>query len=157
MIRRVTPRGLLTMQMLGGWLDQALVDQYFTGTTSKINGVGLEVLAKEAAMKHAHAFEPATESHTELVGGGAYHFRKGGEFHILNPQTVSTLQHSVRENKYETFKQFAEMVDQQNKDLSTLRGLMVFKESKKPVKLDEVEPATEIVKRFASLGIDPPA
>ena len=141
-------RGAQIFEAIG--LDQELVDQYFTGTTSKINGVGIDVLAKEASMKHAHAFEPATESYTELISGGAYHFRKGGEFHILNPQTVATLQQSVRENKYETFQQFADMVDQQNKDLSTLRGLMVFKPSKKPVKLDEVEPATEIVKRFAT-------
>ncbi len=141
-------RGAQIFEAIG--LDQPLIDQYFTGTASKISGVGLDVLAKEAAMKHAHAFEPDTESHTELVAGGAYHFRKGGEFHILNPATVSTLQHAVRENKFETFEQFTALIDQQNKELATLRGLMEFKPSKKPVKIDEVEPASEIVKRFAT-------
>ncbi|MEO5926021.1 MAG: glutamate synthase large subunit [Bryobacteraceae bacterium] len=141
-------RGAQIFEAIG--LDDAVIEQYFTGTASRISGVGLDVLAKEAAMKHAHAFEPATESYTELKVGGTYHYRKDGEFHIINPATVSALQHAVRQEKYETFKEFTEMIDNQNKELATLRGLMNFKESKKPVKLEEVEPASEIVKRFAT-------
>lgn len=141
-------RGAQIFEAIG--LDDSLIEKYFTGTASRISGVGLEVLAKEAAMKHAHAFEPATESYTELKPGGTYHYRVGGEFHIINPQTVSKLQHAVRNEKHETFKEFTDMIDQQSKDLATLRGLMQFKESSKPVKLDEVEPASEIVKRFAT-------
>jgi len=141
-------RGAQIFEAIG--LDQGLIDQYFTGTASRINGVSLDVLAKEAAMKHAHAFEPATESHTELKVGGTYHYRVGGEFHIINPQTVSKLQHATHDQKYETFKEFSSMIDQQSKDLATLRGLMSFRESTKPLKIEEVEPASEIVKRFAT-------
>jgi glutamate synthase domain-containing protein 2 len=108
------------------------------------------VLAQEAAMKHAHAYEPATESHTELVSGGHYAYRVHGEHHMLNPLTVSKLQHAVKDERYETFKEFAALIDQQNTDLATLRGLMVFRENSKPLKIDEVEPASEIVKRFAT-------
>ncbi len=141
-------RGAQIFEAIG--LDENVIEKYFTGTASRINGVGLEVLAKEAIMKHAYAFEPATESHTELQVGGAYHYRVRGEHHILNPTTVSKLQHAVRDDRYETFKEFAEFVDNQNRDLATLRGLMRFRENSKPLKIDEVEPATEIVKRFAT-------
>jgi glutamate synthase (NADPH) large chain len=141
-------RGAQIFEAIG--LDQSLIDRYFTGTASRINGVGLDVLAKEAAMKHAHAFEPATESHTELQVGGSYHYRVNGEYHLLNPLTVAKLQHAVRNERFETFEEYAALIDQQNKDLATLRGLMEFRESSKPVKIDEVEPASEIVKRFAT-------
>jgi glutamate synthase domain-containing protein 2/glutamate synthase domain-containing protein 3 len=141
-------RGAQIFEAIG--LDDALVEKYFTGTASRIKGVGLPVLAKEAAMKHAHAYEPATESYTELQVGGTYHYRVRGEHHLLNPLTVSKLQHAVRDERYETFKEYAAMVDNQNAELSTLRGLMRFRENAKPLKLDEVEPASEIVKRFAT-------
>jgi glutamate synthase domain-containing protein 2/glutamate synthase domain-containing protein 1/glutamate synthase domain-containing protein 3 len=141
-------RGAQIFEAIG--LDQKLIDQYFTGTPSRIGGVGLEVIEKEAAMKHQHAFEPVTESHTELAVGGAYQFRVRGEYHLFNPLTVSKLQHAVRDERYETFKEYAAMIDQQNKDLATLRGLMVFRENAQPLKLEEVEPASEIVKRFAT-------
>jgi glutamate synthase domain-containing protein 2 len=141
-------RGAQIFEAIG--LDDALVEQYFTGTASKIKGVGLEVLAKEAAMKHAHAYEPATESYTELQVGGSYHYRVRGEYHMLNPQTVSKLQHAVHDERYETFKEYAALIDQQNTELATLRGLMRFRENAKPLKIDEVEPASEIVKRFAT-------
>ncbi len=141
-------RGAQIFEAIG--LDQAIIDQYFTGTGSRINGVGLDVLAKEATMKHAHAFEPVTESHTELQVGGTYHYRVGGEYHLINPMTVSKLQHAVRDERYESFKEFTTYVDNQGKELATLRGLMRFRENSKPLKIDEVEPASEIVKRFAT-------
>ena len=117
-------RGAQIFEAIG--LDDSVIKEYFTGTASRISGVGLEVLAKEAAMKHAHAFEPVTESHTELISGGQYHYRVGGEHHIINPLTVSKLQHAVKDERYETFKEFSALVDQQNAELATLRGLMVF-------------------------------
>ncbi|MEP6962186.1 MAG: glutamate synthase large subunit, partial [Acidobacteriota bacterium] len=141
-------RGAQIFEAIG--LDKNVIDQYFTGTASRISGVGLGVLAKEAAMKHEHAFTPATESNTELIAGGSYHYRVGGEHHMLNPVTVAKLQHAVRDGRYESFQEYAALIDQQSKELATLRGLMEFRESKKPLKLEEVEPASEIVKRFAT-------
>jgi len=144
-------RGAQIFEAIG--LNHDLIDRYFTGTASRIEGVGLDVLAREAQSKHAHAFRPTTESETELDVGGSYQFRVNGEYHLLNPLTVSKLQHSVnagREEGYSTFQEYAALIDQQNTDLCTLRGLMVIREPERPVKLDEVEPAGEIVKRFAT-------
>ncbi len=141
-------RGAQVFEAIG--LNQAMVDQYFTGTASRIEGVGLEVLAREALMKHAHAFSPLTESETELSVGGDYQYRIRGEYHLINPATISKLQHAVRQDKFETFEEYAELIDQQNRHMCTLRGLMDFKYADKPLPLAEVEPASEIVKRFAT-------
>jgi len=144
-------RGAQIFEAIG--LNSDLIDRYFTGTASRIEGVGLDVLAREAEAKHAHAFRPPTESETELDVGGSYQYRVTGEYHLVNPLTVSKLQHSVhqgREEGYATFQEYAALIDRQNKDLCTLRGLMVLREPERPVKLDEVEPASEIVKRFAT-------
>ena len=144
-------RGAQIFEAIG--LNHELVDRYFTGTASRIEGVGLDVLAREAQTKHAHAFRPTTESETELEVGGSYQYRVKGEYHLLNPLTVSKLQHSVHQGTgegYSTFQDYAALIDQQNKELCTLRGLMEFREPERPVKLDEVEPASEIVKRFAT-------
>ena len=141
-------RGAQVFEAIG--LNQSLIDKYFTGTSSRIEGVGLEVLAREAQMKHAHAYKPFTQSETELEPGGAYQYRVRGEFHMLNPLSVSKLQHAVRNGSFETFQEYTDLIDKQNRDLCTLRGLMELKTAKKPVPLDEVEPVTEIVKRFAT-------
>ncbi|MFL6450598.1 MAG: glutamate synthase large subunit [Bryobacteraceae bacterium] len=141
-------RGAQVFEAVG--LNQALVDQYFTGTASRIEGVGLDVLADEAIAKHSFAFRPISESEPELTIGGNYQFRVHGEHHLLNPQTVSKLQHAVQAAKYETFEEYARLIDEQNTNLSTLRGLMTLKTNPRPIPLDEVEPATEIVKRFAT-------
>ncbi len=141
-------RGAQVFEAIG--LNKELVDQYFTGTASRIEGVGLEVLAREALMKHAHAFSPQTDSETELDIGGDYQYRIRGEYHLLNPATISKLQHAVREPKFETFQEYTELIDQQNRHMCTLRGMMEFKYADKPLPLSEVEPASEIVKRFAT-------
>src|SRR5579863_9987913 len=141
-------RGAQVFEAIG--LNKSMVDQYFTGTASRIEGVGLEVLAREALMKHAHAFRPVTESETELNVGGDYQYRIKGEYHLLNPLTISKLQHAVREKRFETFEEYTDLIDQQNQHLCTLRGLMELKPGENPVKLSEVEPASEIVKRFAT-------
>ena len=141
-------RGAQVFEAIG--LNRTLVDEYFTGTASRIEGVGLEILAREALMKHAHAFQPVTESETELSVGGDYQYRIKGEYHLLNPLTISKLQHAVREKRYETFEEYTDLIDKQNRQLCTLRGLMELKTADKPVKLSEVEPASEIVKRFAT-------
>jgi glutamate synthase domain-containing protein 2/glutamate synthase domain-containing protein 1/glutamate synthase domain-containing protein 3 len=160
LLKVISKMGISTLQSYRGaqifeaiGLNHDLIDRYFTGTASRIEGVGLDVLAREAQTKHAYAFRPTTDSETELDVGGSYQYRVGGEYHLVNPLTVSKLQHAVhkgRDEGYATFQEYAALIDQQNKELCTLRGLMMFREPERPVKLDEVEPASEIVKRFAT-------
>ncbi|HTD44570.1 MAG TPA: glutamate synthase large subunit, partial [Bryobacteraceae bacterium] len=141
-------RGAQIFEAIG--LNQSLIDKYFTGTASRLEGVGLDVLAREAQMKHEHAFRPFTESETELDVGGSYQYRVNGEYHLLNPLTVSKLQHAVHDKRFETFEEYSDLIDKQNRDLCTLRGLMELKTAKKPVPLEQVEPASAIVRRFAT-------
>jgi glutamate synthase (NADPH/NADH) large chain len=131
-------------------LNRTVMNRYFTGTSSRIEGVGMEVLAREALMKHAFAMQPASESSATLRVGGEYQFRVSGERHLLNPLTVSTLQHSVQQSKFESFEKFAKIINQQNRDHLMLRGMLEFKPAGAPVPLDDVEPVSEIVKRFAT-------
>ncbi len=141
-------RGAQIFEAIG--LNKSLIERYFTGTASRIEGVGLDVLAEEAHQKHVFSLQPPTEFETELMVGGDYQYRVRGEHHLLNPTTVSKLQHAVKEEKYETFQEFADLIDTQNQKLATLRGLMELKFAKTPVPMDEVEPASSIVKRFAT-------
>src|SRR5437763_498503 len=101
-------------------------------------------------MKHQHAFQPITEADTELAVGGNYQYRIRGEYHLFNPLTVSKLQHAVRQHSYQTFREYTDLIDNQNTTLCTLRGLLEFEKSDKPVPIEEVEPAASIVKRFAT-------
>ena len=139
-------RGAQVFEAIG--LNQALVDEYFTGTSSRIEGVGLDVLAREAVMKHQAAFHPV-ESDTELPVGGSYAYRLRGEYHLLNPQTIAKMQHAIKTKSFATFKEYTDLMDEQSRNLCTLRGLFQFKKSK-PVPLADVEPASEIVHRFAT-------
>jgi glutamate synthase (NADPH) large chain len=141
-------RGAQVFEAIG--LNRDLVDAYFAGTTSRLQGVGLDVLGREAQMKHEFAFQPLTEFDTELAVGGSYHFRVKGEYHLINPLTVSKLQHAVRENNFRTFEEYAELVDQQNHNMATLRSLMKIKKAAEPIPIEKVEPAKEIVKRFTT-------
>ena len=141
-------RGAQIFEAIG--LNKSLVEKYFTGTASRIDGVGLEVLAREAKMKHDLAFHPMTEADTELPVGGNYQYRVRGEYHLLNPLTISKLQHAVRQETYESFEEYSRLINDQNRQLCTLRGLMDFKWAAKPLPIDEVEPAKEIVRRFAT-------
>jgi len=141
-------RGAQVFEAVG--LNQSLVEAYFPGTTSRVEGIGLAALAREAQMKHAYAFQPLTDSETELVVGGHYQYRIDGEYHLLNPTTISKLQHAVRQNSFATFQEFTDLIDDQNKDLCTLRGLLQLKYADAPIPLEEVEPAKEIVKRFTT-------
>ena len=140
-------RGAQVFEAIG--LSRKLVEKYFTGTSSRIEGIGLEALAREAGMKHDYAFRPVTEADTELAAGGNYHYRASGEYHLVNPQSVAKLQHAVRSESYQTYKEYAEVVNNQSRHLCTLRGLMRFRKGR-PVDLSEVEPASEIVKHFAT-------
>ncbi len=141
-------RGAQIFEAIG--LNKSLVDKYFTGTASRIEGVGLDVIAREAQMKHEFAFRPLTESETELDIGGQYQFRVHGEYHMINPLTISKLQHSVRQGSYKTYKEFSDLINDQSQHLCTLRGLLEFRKGTRSVPIEEVEPASEIVKRFAT-------
>src|SRR5262249_48194863 len=141
-------RGAQVFEAIG--LNKSLVDTYFAGTTSRLEGIGLDVLPREAQMKHEHAFRPLTESETALTVGGSYHYRVDGEYHSLNPFTISKLQHSVRQSNYQTFREYTDAIENQSRTLCTLRSLMRIKKSDQPVPIEEVESAKEIVKRFTT-------
>ena len=141
-------RGAQVFEAIG--LNSGLIEKYFTGTPSRIEGIGLDVLAREAKMKHEHAFRPLNDSDTELDTGGNYQYRVRGEYHLFNPLTVSKLQHAVRQEDFKTFREYTDLVDNQSRQLCTLRALMEFKWARHPVPIEEVEPASAIVKRFAT-------
>ncbi|WP_066519232.1 glutamate synthase large subunit [Curtobacterium ammoniigenes] len=132
-------------------LSQEFVDQYFTGTSSILGGVGIDVVANENAERHAQAYQDAGPviAHERLQTGGEYQWRREGPPHLFNPQTVFRLQHATRARRYDIFKEYSKAVDEQSEELMTLRGLFSFKTGARPaIPLDEVEPIEEIVKRF---------
>jgi len=134
-------------------LGTDVVDACFTGTVSRLGGVGLDVLAREVASRHALAFpaNPEERAHRTLEAGGEYQWRREGEYHLFNPETVFRLQHATREGRYDVFKQYTDLINEQAKQLATLRGLFTFREGvRTPIPLDEVEPVSEIVKRFST-------
>jgi glutamate synthase (NADPH/NADH) large chain len=132
-------------------LGQQIVDEYFTGTPSRLGGVGLDVLAAEAASRHATAYPvvPSARAHRRLDVGGEYLWRREGELHLFNPETVFLLQHATRERRYEVFGEYADKVESLNRAGGTLRGLFDFR-PRTPIPLDEVEPVSSIVQRFAT-------
>ncbi|PNE13412.1 glutamate synthase large subunit, partial [Amycolatopsis sp. BJA-103] len=137
-------------------LGDEVVQNCFTGTTSRLGGVGFDTLALEVAERHRRAFprDGFRANHRELETGADYQWRREGEPHLFNPQTVFKLQHSTRAGKYEVFKEYTKSVDDQAQKLYTLRGLFDFKIGRRPaVPIEEVEPVSEIVKRFATGAI----
>ncbi|MDY7106065.1 MAG: glutamate synthase large subunit [Actinomycetota bacterium] len=134
-------------------LDQELVDEYFTGSTSRLGGVGLDQLAEECRRRHAvaHPDNPLERAHRDLDVGGEYQWRREGEHHLFNPETVFKLQHATRTRRYEIFKEYTGRVNDQARDLATLRGLFELRTGQRtPVPIEEVEPVSEIVKRFST-------
>lgn len=134
-------------------LSQEIVDRYFTGTSSKLGGIGLDVIAAEVAARHHFAYldNPTEAAHRDLWSGGEYQWRREGELHLFNPKTVFKLQHATREQRYEVFKEYTELVNNQSQNLMTLRGLLKLRTGgRTPVSLDEVEPASAIIKRFST-------
>jgi glutamate synthase (NADPH/NADH) large chain len=134
-------------------LGQELVDEYFTGTVSRLGGIGLDELAEEVARRHRRAYAPRPSelAHRDLDLGGEYQWRREGEYHLFNPDTVFKLQHAARAKRYDVYKEYTRLVDDQSKRLATLRGLFTLREGVRPaVPIEEVEPASAIVKRFAT-------
>ncbi|MET9107737.1 glutamate synthase large subunit [Streptomyces zhihengii] len=143
-------RGAQVFEAVG--LDDAFVEKYFNGTATKIGGAGLDVVAKEVAARHAKAY-PATgipSAHRALEIGGEYQWRREGEPHLFDPETVFRLQHATRTKRYDIFKKYTDRVNEQSERLMTLRGLFGFTSDRPSIPVDEVEPVSEIVKRFST-------
>ncbi len=128
-------------------LRQDVIDEYFTGTSSRVGGVGLDVLTEEVLMRHRAAFPDRPVQGGVLPTGGQYQWRSDGEFHLFNPESIHRLQKSVRTGSYATYKSYAELIDDRAKNLSTLRGLLDFKKGAS-IPIDEVESVESIMKRF---------
>ncbi|MCC5952823.1 MAG: glutamate synthase large subunit [Acidimicrobiia bacterium] len=134
-------------------LGDELVDLCFSGTTSKLGGIGLDEVAEEVARRHrrAHLERPAERAHRTLEVGGEYQWRREGEHHLFNPETVFRLQHATRSKRYDIFKQYTTAVDDQSEKLATLRGLLQLRVGERPpVPIDEVESVADICKRFST-------
>ncbi|GAB90909.1 glutamate synthase large subunit [Gordonia rhizosphera] len=143
--------GAQLFQVIG--ISQATVDEFFTGLRSQLDGIGLDEIAAEVAARHALAFSerPTERAHRELEVGGEYQWRREGEYHLFNPDTVFKLQHATRTGQYKVFKEYTKLVDDQSKKMASLRGLFDFNfGDRDPIPIDKVEPAREIVKRFST-------
>ena len=131
-------------------LNRTFIDRYFTHTTSRIGGIGIDVIAEEVRLRHQRAFGEQPAGQAELDGGGEYQWRRDGEYHLFNPETVFKLQHATRDGRYAIFKQYTALVDRQNRHRATLRGLFRLTPPGSPVAIDEVESVEQIVRRFAT-------
>jgi len=155
-LKVMTKMGISTVQSYRGaqifeavGLNHDVIDRYFTWTASRIEGIGLDVIAEECRRRHHHAYEVSPTLDGELDAGGQYQWRRRGEYHMYNPDSIAKLQHSVRSGNFNLFKQYSAIVNEENKQLCTIRGLLRFRFDKNtPIPLAEVEPASEIVKRF---------
>ena len=142
-------RGAQIFEAVG--LNQELIDQYFTWTPSRIEGIGLDSVEAEVIQRHHSAFDSHhLVGERELEMGGAYQWRLNGEFHQWNPEVIARLQDSTRSGNWELYKEYARLVNDQSEKMATLRGLLEFKYTRTPVPLEDVEPASVIVKRFAT-------
>ncbi len=156
-VKVLSKMGISTIHSYGGaqifeaiGLNQDLIDHYFCWTPSRISGIGIDTIAEEVEMRHSHAFPPyGTPNGHTLEVGGKYQWRKEGEHHLFNPETIHYLQDACRTNRYDTFKKYSALVNDQDKRLATLRGLLSFKDAT-PIPLEEVEPIEAIMKRFKS-------
>jgi len=157
LLKTMAKMGISTLQSYRGaqifeavGLDRQLVEDCFAGTATQVSGAGYDVLAREGAMRHSRAFPGEEYSYPELDPGGLYQWRARGERHTFDPDSVAKLQHAVREDSYESYKEFAASADGDAERLCTLRGLLKFKFAEVAISIDEVEPAVEIMKRFCT-------
>ena len=142
-------RGAQIFEAIG--LEQGLVDEYFSWTSSRVGGIGLQAIEHEALQRYASAYgDTQVPASPALPLGGQYQWRRGGEHHQWNPDTIAMLQHAARTDNRDLYKKFARLVNDQSRRLATLRGLLDFNGDRTPVPIDEVEPASEIVRRFAT-------
>ena len=156
-VKVMSKMGISTLQSYQGaqifeaiGIGQEVIDRYFTWTDSRIEGIGLEVIAEEARRRHHRAFPEIEVDGKTLDEGGEYQWRQGGEHHLFNPETVHLLQKAVRTGSYEVYKEYARLIDDQSERLATLRGLLDIDFGDGPVPIDEVEPVEAITRRFKS-------
>jgi glutamate synthase (NADPH/NADH) large chain len=140
--------GAQIFEILG--IHKSVVDSYFSGAVSRIGGLGLDDIAREALIKHSRVFGKSTRPDMLLPTGGNYKWRRKGEQHLFNPQTIHLLQNATRKNDYNVYKQYSKLVNEQTKQAYTIRGLFEFNYNRAPVSLTEVEPVEAILKRFAT-------
>ena len=143
-------RGAQIFEAIG--ISNEVIDKYFTGTTSRLGGVGLDVFAQEVSKRHdvAYPFTGISPAHRQLAIGGEYQWRREGEPHLFDPETVFKLQHSTRTGQMDIFRSYTEKVNEQSKRLMTLRGLFELSKDRKPISIDEVEPIENILRRFST-------
>ncbi|RYE14017.1 MAG: glutamate synthase subunit alpha, partial [Sphingobacteriales bacterium] len=141
--------GSQVFEILG--LNNEVVDRYFSGAVSRIGGLGLDEIARESLSKHRAGFNANKADENRLLPeGGIYQWKRRGEAHLFNPQTVHLLQHATRTNNYEVYKNYAKVINEQGEKHFTIRGLLDFAHHREPISIDEVESAEEIMKRFAT-------
>ncbi len=141
-------RGAQIFEAVG--LSESFIDKYFTNTVSRIGGIGIYEVAQEVLAHHQRAFPDRDGGLRELAWGGQYQWRRDGEYHLFNPETVFRLQHSTRSGQYRIFKEYTRLVDDQSRRLATLRGLFELKSDRPPIPIEEVEPPENIYRRFAT-------
>jgi len=141
-------RGAQLFEAVG--LADEVVDSYFPGTSSRIGGVSLATIAREAQLRHESAFPDEIAAEPGLEIGGDYQWRRGGERHLFNPNTVHLLQRAVRQNDYALYQRYAELVNDQSREQYTIRGLLKLRSDNAPVRLEEVEPLEDIMRRFCT-------
>ena len=141
-------QGAQTFEILG--INKDVVDKCFTGAISRIEGMGFDEIAREALAKHFFAFNKREIPVDRLPVGGVFQWKQKGEFHLFNPQTIHLLQHATKTNDFATFKKYSKLVNEQTEKAATLRGLFQFKKTRESISIDEVEPAENIYKRFAT-------
>jgi glutamate synthase (NADPH/NADH) large chain len=141
-------QGAQIFEIIG--LNRSVVDKYFTGATSRIEGMGLDEIARETLGKHLFAFSKKDIPVDRLPAGGVYQWKRKGEFHLFNPSTIHFLQYSTHMNDYTAFKKYSKLINDQMEKAATLRGLLAFKRNRPSISLDEVEPEENILKRFAT-------
>jgi len=154
-VKTMSKMGISTIQSYGGaqifeavGINREVVDKYFTWTSTRIEGIGIDTIAEEVRKRHRHAFPDRQVNGATLEAGGQYQWRKDGEYHLFNPDTVHKLQNAVRTKNYAAFKDYSKAVNEQATNLATLRGLLQIKPAGASIPIDQVEPVSEIVKRF---------
>jgi len=157
MLKVMSKMGISTYQSYCGaqifdavGLSAELIDNYFCGTSSKVEGIGIEEIQSETEKRHDLAFGDSPLLRNDLDVGGDLSFRLRGEEHVWTPETIGALQHAVRSADYKTFKKYSKKINDQSVKLKNLRGLFNFNSNLEPISIDEVEPVAEIVKRFAT-------
>lgn len=154
-VKVLSKMGISTIQSYQGaqifeaiGISQSVIDKYFTLTPSRIGGIGLDVIAEETKVRHISAFDKRLSENIALDSGGNHQYRKDGEYHLFNPKSINSLQKACRAGDYNIFKEYSKLINDQNENLCTIRGLLDFDSNMEPISIDEVEPVEAILKRF---------